>query len=135
MPIPDQQLKVWSAHPNPSRSVSAHTTIKSALLADGRFNSNTMEVYIQGSYKNNVNTRQDSDVDIVAELTSVCEFDTSSMDLWSQQQFWAAIGRSEYGYQQFRGDVLSSLTNRFRQSVSPSFLVRRRSKSTEIGRV
>jgi hypothetical protein len=119
MTIPVQQLTSWSSYPSPRRSASAHAAVKAALLSSGRFANHVVELYVQGSYRNHVNTRRDSDVDIVAELTSVCEFDTNRLNPWSAAHFWRVIQRSDYGYQPFRGDVHAALTDRFPQSVIP----------------
>lgn len=99
--------------------MSAHAVIKAAILAGGRFGDHTVEVYLQGSYRNHVNTRQESDVDIIAELTSVAAYDTSSLYPWEQALFWSTFQYSEYDYQHFRADVHASLTSRFRESVVP----------------
>ena len=115
--IPVHQLVAWSGYPNPRRSVAAHAQIKSALLGVQWFHGQTVEVYIQGSYRNHVNTRENSDVDVVAELTSVCEHDVRRMAPWDQSRFWDWIPRSEYGYQEFRDEVHSALAARFGQAV------------------
>jgi hypothetical protein len=78
-----------------------------------------VEVYLQGSYRNHVNTREDSDVDVIAELTSVQEYDVGRLSPWDQAQFWNWIPRVDYSYKQFRVDVHSRLVAHFKQAVVP----------------
>ena len=119
MTIPVQQTTAWSRYPTPIRSGWAHAAVKSAILIGGRFQSHVVDVYVQGSYKNLVNVRSDSDVDIVAELSSVAFFDTSQLQFREQSAFWASIGRVDYDYVQFRMEVHELLKARFGPAVTP----------------
>ena len=117
--IPANQLASWSRYPSPKRSVAAHAAIKTALVSSGSFNGHSVEVYLQGSYRNYVNTREDSDVDVVAELTSVQVYDVGRLSAWDQGHFWNWIPRVDYDYPQLRADVYTALTSNFGQAVVP----------------
>ena len=82
MTIPDAQLSQWAGYPGPARSVAAHTKVKGALMVSLSASGHSVDIYLQGSYRNYFSTRADSDVDIVVELTSVCDHDTSRLSPW-----------------------------------------------------
>ena len=119
MTIPSQQLASWSVLPTQVRAGWAHAALKSALLIDGRYQGHSVAVYVQGSYRNLVNTRWDSDVDIVAELHSVCFNDATWLNRWEQRAFWQSVQHTDYDYQQFRSEVLELLKSRFSSAVEP----------------
>ena len=117
MAIPDAQLRQWASYPGPARSVAAHAKVRGALEVSLRAAGHSVDIYLQGSYRNYVNTKADSDVDIVAELTSVCDHDTSSLPPWDAQRFWANMQYSNYTYDNFRADVHNALRVSFGNSV------------------
>lgn len=117
MTIPLAELVSWSNYPTPIRPGWSHAAIKSALLADGHFGGHSVDVYVQGSYRNLVNTRWDSDVDIVAELNSVCFYDTSWLNRFQQDAFWRTFSHSSLTFHQFRSEVFDLLQRRFSSAV------------------
>ena len=70
MPIPETTLSQWATQPSPQAAKHTHESIRHALSTAYRLSAVTFETYLQGSYRNDTNIRQDSDVDIVVELTS-----------------------------------------------------------------
>ena len=70
MPIPDSQLQTWSNLGATQSSQNTYASIKNALNNSFGMSGSSYEVYLQGSYANTTNIRGDSDVDIVAELTT-----------------------------------------------------------------
>lgn len=117
MSIPYVTLSQWAAYPGPARSAAAYAKVRAALEVGLRLNEIDVELYLQGSYRNHVNTKSDSDVDLVVELISICEFDTQLLSPWDAQRFWSNLNYSDYTYLQFRGDVLGSLTTAFGDAV------------------
>lgn len=109
MPIPESQLLVWSNLGATASAVSTHQSIRHALetstkLADVRY-----EAYLQGSYRNTTNIRGDSDVDLVVQLTSAFQPNTSSLSAQDLQFYKSAMSDATYGWTQFRSDVLQAL--------------------------
>jgi tRNA nucleotidyltransferase (CCA-adding enzyme) len=75
MPIPESQLEIWSHQGAVTASKTTHESIRIALSANTspirqRVAAGGVEIYLQGSYKNDTNIRGDSDVDVVVELTA-----------------------------------------------------------------
>jgi hypothetical protein len=70
MTIPLSQLQVWSTQPDPSRSAETYASVRAALEGSVHLRPHSFEIYLQGSYANATNIRADSDVDVVAQLTS-----------------------------------------------------------------
>jgi hypothetical protein len=97
--------------------MAAHAKVRAALDVSFRSAGLDVDVYLQGSYRNYVNTKADSDVDIVAELSSVCEHDTSYLSFWEAQHFWANMTYSNYSYDRFRSDVQNVLRKVFGDAV------------------
>lgn len=79
MTIPEKQLEAWAGVGALAASETTYTSIKAALDAYKWPAGMRYEVYLQGSYRNKTNTRGDSDVDVIAELTSNATFDTSAL--------------------------------------------------------
>ena len=69
----------------------------------------TYDPYLQGSYRNDTNIRGDSDVDLVVQLSSAFYHDLSALSTADVAAFNAAYGSSQYGWAQFRSDVLDAL--------------------------
>lgn len=117
MSIPATILSRWAAYPGPARSAAAHAKVKGALEFAFRGSDLTVDVFLQGSYRGYVNTKSESDVDLVAELTSICEFDTRHLSPWEAQQFWANMQYVRDGYGQFRLAVKRGLVDAFGNAV------------------
>lgn len=67
MNFTEDQLARWAASPSQSerdRMDNAERAIKSAIAASEKLRSRSIRVFAQGSYRNRVNVRADSDVDI-----------------------------------------------------------------------
>ena len=72
MTIPQSQLQTWANQGATDAAERTHHSLKRALEAYKKWPDGvTYETYLQGSYLNSTNIRGDSDVDLVAELTSV----------------------------------------------------------------
>ena len=97
MPIPDSQLETWSHQGAVDTAQSTHLSLRLALKSFTWPMGVNYADYLQGSYKNTTNIRGNSDVDLVAELTSTAysEMPTSTLG---------------YGWHDFRRDVVSALT-------------------------
>ncbi|WP_223528158.1 nucleotidyltransferase [Pseudomonas sp. GL-R-19] len=85
------------------------TAIKKALAADPKVASMT-KVFVQGSYRNRVNVRQDSDIDIGVLYTGNL-FGTHYPPGKADADF-NVIG-VDYGYSHFKNDIEKALVSRF----------------------
>lgn len=109
----EEQFRRWS---NPSsdseaeRQANAQRMIADAIRNHPVLQAHTINVIVQGSYRNNTNVRQDSDVDIC-----VC-----CMDTFFYEFHFADYGKAEanvtdalYSYAQFKCDVQAALVAKF----------------------
>jgi hypothetical protein len=104
MPIPEAQLQTWSNQGATVTAQATHTSIRNALSSYNWPQGVKYEPYLQGSYRNSTNTRGDSDVDLVAELTS-----TFYSNLTDDEKSSLGIQRANYGWSDFRRDVIAAL--------------------------
>ena len=91
-------MRKWGEHPASDGSKYTHTQIRKALQKSGVING--CYVYLQGSYKNHTNIRNDSDVDIVVQINPESTSATT-YDEWKK----------------FRRAVINALENYFGSSL------------------
>lgn len=102
----------WAQAPSQTESGridNAITAIKKALAADVKMASVT-KVFVQGSYRNRVNVRQDSDVDIGVLYTGNL-FGTEYPPGKADADF--NVISVEYGYSDFKNDIGKALISYF----------------------
>ncbi len=102
----------WAQAPSQTeidRIDKAITAIKKALAADSKMATAT-KVFVQGSYRNRVNVRQDSDVDIGVLYTGNVFFAE-----YPGGKGHVAFGNSNatYTYAEYKNDISKSLINHF----------------------
>lgn len=114
MPISQVQLETWSHQGAVQTAKNTHEAIRRGLTG-GRVaaSGHSHDIYLQGSYRNSTNTRGDSDVDIVLELTDV---HTSNIDRLTDQEKRLQqqnFSPATYGWDQFRADAVADLRRYF----------------------
>ena len=118
MGIPESQLETWSHQGAVITSKATHESIRNALDAYEWPDSVNFEVYLQGSYKNSTNIRGDSDVDIVVQLNSAFQGNTSALSEYEKNLYKAAYSsNATYLWENFRADVLKALRAYYETSV------------------
>jgi hypothetical protein len=108
----EERFRSWASPPGQSeedRIENAVSAIRKALDADDKL-ARITKVYVQGSYRNRVNVRQESDVDIGVLYTGGGFYDEYPEGL-SRASF--RIPDHPYSYGQFKDDVAKALANRF----------------------
>lgn len=113
MNFTEDQLGAWSSSPSlteTNRMNNAETAIKRAISGSDKLKGRTIKVFAQGSYRNRVNVRSDSDVDICVLCTDTF--------YWSGGPPGATLeslgyGPSQYSYSEFRTEVGEALRNYF----------------------
>lgn len=114
MGIPESQLQTWS-NPGPQTSAKqTHESVRAALQFSSsplikRFSTTDLEIYLQGSYKNDTNIRGDSDVDLVVQLNAVWNQDLSSLLQTEQAAYKQAYSDSTYDWFNLKADTLAAL--------------------------
>jgi len=118
--IPESQLATWSHQGAITTSKATRASIYTALTNDRRLKDRTIDVYLQGSYRNDTNIRGESDVDVVVQLNDVCIADASHLSPVEAERHARASSKATYGWKDFRADVLSALQSYYgAKNVNP----------------
>ncbi len=105
-------FRSWASPPGKTeeeRCQNAERAIRNAIAKSPRLNRRNIKVFTQGSYRNNTNVRQDSDVDI-----GILCYDTFYMQLpegYTRENF--SINPATYDYSQFKNEVGQALVDHF----------------------
>ena len=108
MAIPEDQLETWSHQGATVGSANTHKSIRVALDQHSWPEGMNYDVYLQGSYRNHTNIRGNSDVDVVIEARSVCNY-----NLNEYQKRLLGIRTGSYNYWDFRNEVLQALASHY----------------------
>lgn len=117
MSIPESQLSRWSHHGAQDTAKSTHERIRRVLAAHQWPPGMAYDFYLQGSYRNDTNIRGDSDVDVVLEMTSTFNYDTTALTDWDRRRLEDSLGPAQYDWDDFRREALKALTAGFGQQV------------------
>ena len=109
----EEQLREWAKPPGKTeqnRCGNAVSAIRNAIKASDKLQTRNTFIFPQGSYRNNTNVRQDSDVDIGILCT-----DTFFHDLLPEGWTPEKLGLSDatYDYDQYKNEVEEALVNYF----------------------
>jgi hypothetical protein len=108
----EEKFRQWAAPPGKTeeqRCENAINAVKNALAASAKLKGRGYSVLLQGSYRNNTNTKGESDVDIGV----VCS-DTFFYDLPEGTESSSfGITPATYHYSQFKSDVGEALVDHF----------------------
>ena len=116
----------WAAPPGKTeeqRCENAIKAIRNAISASTQLNYRDIRVFVQGSYQNNVNVRQNSDVDVAVLCGDVFFYDLPQ----GKTQADFEIKDASYMYSQFKDEVGAALVSYFGASA-----VRRGNKAFDI---
>lgn len=113
MPIPDSQLSDWSQKADSTWPSWTHSVLHDALAQAAALRDLDLEIFVQGSYANGTNVRRDSDVDLVIQLKLPMEEDVADLSQAEAERFYQHYGPTDYGWEEFREDVIRSLREGF----------------------
>lgn len=108
----EEKFARWAKPPSDAETQRCDRTaeaIREAIVASPNLNMRDIKVFVQGSYRNNTNVRQDSDVDV-----GVLCFDTFFHDFpdgMGRENF--GITPASYNYDQFKNEVGEALIAHF----------------------
>ena len=108
----EEKFKRWAAPPGKTeeeRCSNAEKAIRNAINASDKLNHRNIRIFTQGSYRNNTNVREDSDVDV-----GILCFDTFFHDFpegYTRESF--SITPATYHYEQFKNEVGEALISYF----------------------
>jgi hypothetical protein len=107
------------------RREHAESMIRDAISASSVLAQKKIKVFAQGSYRNNTNIPQESDVDICVVYYGAFFYDTHSVPNFSDQA--AGITPGTYAYRDFKNDVEKALVAKFGRNA-----VRRGDKAFDV---
>jgi hypothetical protein len=117
MAIPEEMLGGWARQRAVEASKRTHEAVRAALDVYSWPPDYSYTVYLQGSYRNYTNTRDDSDVDLVAELNSSFSPDLSILSQPEQAAFRELYSDPQDDWSEFRQHVLIALIGWFGTSA------------------
>ena len=109
----ESDFSFWAQPPSKTeeqRSENAIRGIRTAVNGCSNLNQRRIKVFTQGSYRNRVNVRQDSDVDLGVML-----YYDSFLDEYPEGKTRADFGNldGDYPYSQFKNELEEALVDRF----------------------
>lgn len=109
----EQTFRKWSNPSSPTEKAkcdNAERMIRDAIRQSTALSQRTIEIFPQGSYRNNTNVRLDSDVDICVRCMDVFFSDFSSVEFDRSD---AGVINASYTYAQFKNEVEEALVAKF----------------------
>ena len=120
MAIPENQLKIWAQPGTVRGAKNTHAAIRNVLVRHEWPEDVRYTTYMQGSYRNSTHVRRQSDVDVVVELTSLPMRDGLLLPDSQKRSLEERFPQPEYGWRQFRRDVLKASSNlRLQSGIAP----------------
>lgn len=120
MAIPEAQLDTWSHQGSVTQSSDTYARLKGVLEANtAPYAGRNYVSFLQGSYGNDTNIWADSDVDVVMRLDSTFYRDIDALPEDDKARYKAAFSDAEYGYNDFKRDVVAQLRDAFGDAVQP----------------
>jgi hypothetical protein len=106
-------IEEWSRRPHSLLPALTIDIIRRALVDSPRLSWQQSEIFVQGSYANGTNIKANSDVDLVIQLPMPFEENLDELNAEERERFFQHYGFSEYGWEDFREDVIASLRRSF----------------------
>lgn len=118
MTIPESQLEIWSHQGSVTQSAATYETIRNILNDNNSpYYSKSFSIFLQGSYGNDTNVYQDSDVDIVIRLNDAYYYDDNALGEGQKANFAKSFVAATYGYNEIKADVISWLRQKLGDAV------------------
>jgi hypothetical protein len=109
MTIPEPVIRAWSQRPGSMLSSWTTQVLHEALDGAKRLSGVDFEIFLQGSFVNETNISGNSDVDLVILMKLPFEEDIRDLEPRERDLFHQCYRDTDYGWDEFREDVLSSL--------------------------
>ena len=116
MTIPKEKLDTWSKQGPIKSSKETYKLIRN-LITDRYDEDRTIDIFLQGSYKNSTNIYGRSDVDIVIKLSSIFRRDISSLSKKEKKQYYKKYNKATYRLEKFRKNLIDILKEKYENSV------------------
>jgi len=114
MPITIDQLQRWAQAPSETEETKCQRTVERIKNLLNQHFGSTIEVYLQGSYRNRTNVKKESDVDIVVEYNAGYYPDFTYLTPQQVEVFFREVHSPHpYNAITFKNDVEKILTAEF----------------------
>lgn len=113
MALNEQQLITWSSPVGTSEDQKCKNAISQVTAAIRAKFGTGVSVFLQGSYRNNTNVRQDSDVDIVVRHDGYFFPDLQRLNEEQKKIYHASHPVSSYTFVEFKNEIQEALRNTF----------------------
>lgn len=113
MALSEQQLDTWRSPASTSEDIKCQNAISQVTNAVRKKFANSVSIFLQGSYRNNTNVKQDSDVDIVVRHDDYYFPNINWLNEQEAATYHASHPGSSYTFGQFKNEVHQALTDWF----------------------
>ncbi|RIM15550.1 nucleotidyltransferase, partial [Staphylococcus chromogenes] len=115
MTIPTKNLDHWSQKGATQAPKNLREKIEKVLTADESKikRKNQLDIYLQGSYRNNTNIFGSSDVDIVVQSNATFFSNISKLDAYERKIYNQKFDEATYTWKYFKNDVIETLQYAF----------------------
>src|SRR5690554_3269438 len=110
----EKKFSEWSSPPakyEQDRINNAVNAIRKCIQNDKVLKDKDIEIFVQGSYKNNVNVKKDSDVDVGVLYKNTFNYDSSIPSV--KQHIKNKYKVAEYQFAAFKNDIHRALISYF----------------------
>lgn len=105
MQITEEQLARWAKAPSETEEGKCQNAVSMVSEAIQNHFGSDVSIFLQGSYRNRTNVRQDSDVDIVVLHEGYYFPDVSGLDETEKSAYWDDFTGSSYTFQDYKTEV------------------------------
>lgn len=115
MAIPKSTLETWSNQGATATPKALREKIERKLTEGNSTieHKSQLDIYLQGSYRNNTNIYGNSDVDIVVQSDATFFSDVSELDTYETALYKSAFADALYTWDDFKSEVIKTLENAF----------------------
>lgn len=117
MNFSEQQLINWSRPVSTTEDLKCQNAISQITTALRAKFGNKVTIFLQGSYRNNTNVRQNSDVDIVMRYDDAFYSDLQRLSESDKAIYNAQLTSAGYNFDELKADTEEALRNVFTYSV------------------
>lgn len=117
MAVTEEQLTRWARGPSDTEAERCETTIRRITEALRPHFGYRVTIFVQGSYRNNTNVRQDSDIDVAVQDDQSYFSDLSQMGQVALQRHNSSFTPSDHTFEEFKTQVHRLLAAKFGQRV------------------
>ncbi|GEQ09397.1 nucleotidyltransferase [Staphylococcus haemolyticus] len=118
MTIPTKKLDYWSQKGATQAPKNLREKIEKVLTANESKikRKNQLDIYLQGSYRNNTNIFGSSDVDIVVQSNATFFSNISKLEAYERKIYNQTFDEATYTWRYFKNDVIKTLQYAFGSS-------------------